>query len=267
MTRRQNRRHKRGYRPHMKHGAEKRIRERRERQERERDHRDRLVSAMHGEHGHGTCGRKAVYHSYEAVQRAIRRNEGKSDTELFAYKCGMCGGWHLTSHPRVSVGRGGRRPMTVIEVLSEAREAALEIRRIEIETSERMDACGIGARSYEAHGPLGSTLDPMRKVDELVDWQAAQIATRDLERPIIEAAQIVAGIDACGDTLAVEVVTRYYLQGESWHRIVADVAPRYEHFDGMSTHDAAEMLHRALTRSLAEWDSVGIARLKEMGER
>jgi hypothetical protein len=157
--------------------------------------------------------------------------------------------------------------MTVVELLSEAREAALEIRRIEIETSDRMDACGIGARSYEAHGPLGSTLDPMRKVDELVDWQAEQIATRDLERPIAEAAQIVAGIDACGDTLAVEVVTRYYLQGESWHRIVADVAPRYEHFDGMSTHDAAEMLHRALTRSLAEWDSVGIARLREMGER
>lgn len=157
--------------------------------------------------------------------------------------------------------------MTLWEMLSQARDAALEIRRIEMETDERIGSIGVGARSYEAHGALGSVLDPMRKVDELIDWQSGQIDSAGLVGQIEDASEIVSGIRASGDGMAAEIALRYFVRAEPMTKIAADVKGRSDATAEMDDAAAAALMLRALEKSLCYWDEIGIARLREIGNQ
>ena len=155
--------------------------------------------------------------------------------------------------------------MTIWEMLSQARDAALEIRRIERETDERIGSIGVGARSYEAHGAMGSVLDPMRKVDELIDWQSGQIDSDGLVGQIEDAEEIVSGIRASGDEMAAEIALRYFVRAEPMTKIAADVKGRAKLTAEMDDETAARMMMLALEKLLCYWDGVGIARIREIG--
>lgn len=157
--------------------------------------------------------------------------------------------------------------MTIWEMLSQARDAALEIRRIEMETDERIGSIGVGARSYEAHGAMGSVLDPMRKVDELIDWQSGQIDSAGLVGQIEDASEIVSGIEASGDELAAEIALRYFVNAEPMEEIAADLKASAKSTAEMDDATAARTMMLALEKSLRCWDGVGIARLREIGKR
>lgn len=156
--------------------------------------------------------------------------------------------------------------MTVLEVLEAAREAAVEIRRIEERAEVRRQLIGVqGHNSFEVH-PKTGVLDPMRHVIELMDWQQ-ETNVQDLQDPIHEAAELVDGAEKLVDSLTVEVMARYYLQAESWNSIARDLGEkrRLEPLVGLDRHSQATMLERALNAVVAQLESVGIARLKEMG--
>ena len=154
--------------------------------------------------------------------------------------------------------------MTVREVLDAAREAALEIRRIEDEAEIRREAVGPQGHSYDPH-PKSGILDPMRHVDDLIEWEMAQINVAELQEPIAEAADIVRGIDRLGDHGATEIVTRYYLQGESWHEIVSAMESHTDYLKGLPRKTQIKCLKEAIGPSIDLWESIGIAKLKEMG--
>lgn len=156
--------------------------------------------------------------------------------------------------------------MTIWEMLSQARDAALEIRRIERETDERIGSIGVGARSYEAHGAMGSVLDPMRKVDELIDWQSGQIDSDGLVGQIEDAEEIVSGIRASGDGMAAEIATRYFVNAEPMEQIAADLKWIAKSTAEMDDAAAAALMLKALGKLLCYWDGVGIARLREIGK-
>lgn len=163
-------------------------------------------------------------------------------------------------------GIGGR--LTVREVLEAARDAALEIRLIEEQAEIRRAAIGVQGHSYEVHAKSG-ILDPMRKVDELLEWQEQEIDACNLRQPIDEAWDIVRGIARIADDLMVEVVTRYYLQGASWREILADstdrIAEVIDAFDKLSERNKILSIEGAVNDSIDQWEPIGIAHLKEMG--
>lgn len=65
--------------------------------------RDREVTERHGRAGHGSCGRKNRYRTERDALATALRAMRRGAPPLWVYPCPLCGGWHLTSHPR-----GGR---------------------------------------------------------------------------------------------------------------------------------------------------------------
>lgn len=158
-------------------------------------------------------------------------------------------------------------PLTVREVLEAAREAALEIRKLEEQAELRREAIGVqGHNSFEVHAKSG-ILDPSRRIDELLDWQNEQVGIAELQDPISEAYVIVAGIERISDSLTVEVTTRYYLQAESWSSIARDLADvrRVDALLDLSRLEQVRLLSKALDISMQQWEQIGIAHLREMG--
>lgn len=154
--------------------------------------------------------------------------------------------------------------MTVLEVLEAAREAAVEIRRFEEQAEIRRQLIGVqGHNSFEVH-PKTGVLDPMRHVIELMDWQQ-ETDVSDLQDPIDEASLLVDGAEKLLDSLTVEVIARYYLQAESWNSIARDLSDRLDPLKGLDRHSQVALLERALKAVVAQLESIGIARLKEMG--
>ena len=160
--------------------------------------------------------------------------------------------------------------MTIKEVLDSAREAALEIRRMEEESELRRQQIGVQGHSYGAHSKNGIR-DPMRKVIELIDWEKERIASLRLNDAIEEGYEIVAGLEKVTDPATVEVLTRYYLQGESWMDIVSGkngVGPISERIDLLVGHKydtQVKILSSSIDGTIQSWESIGIAHLKEMG--
>ena len=62
--------------------------------------RDRRVTAEHGREGHGSCGRKRRYPSEVIALQAALHAMRRGAPPLWVYRCTLCDGWHLTSHPR-----------------------------------------------------------------------------------------------------------------------------------------------------------------------
>lgn len=166
--------------------------------------------------------------------------------------------------------------MTVREVLQAARDAAVEMRRIDEQAEIRRQLIGVqGHNSFDVHGKSG-ILDPMRHVIELMDWQEEVVSKDDLQVPIDEAYQIVKGISHISDGLTLEVVTRYYLQGESWGEIIngyerdgekmPPISERTDVLAGVSKAKQHKWLSKAMSMAIDEWERIGIAHLKEMGQ-
>ena len=162
--------------------------------------------------------------------------------------------------------------MTVLEVLTAAREAAIEIRRIEEQAEIRRQAIGPQGYSLGIHSKNG-ILDPMRKVDELMEWMEKESGRSELQEPIDEAWDVVCGGKSLSSDIDVEIITRYYLQGESLSEIVrgsADgsvrpISDRIESMRGLEPDTQAKVLSKTMKSVVSLWESVGIAHLKEMG--
>lgn len=155
--------------------------------------------------------------------------------------------------------------MTVREILEAAREAALEIRRIEEQSEIRRLAIGVQGHGYDFHSKTG-VLDPTRKIDDLLVWEQETINTSFLLEPIEDAYEIIAGAEHISDTFTIEVVTRYYLQAESYVEIARDLADvrGLDVFQDMTRRSQIDMLKTAMVATLDVWQQIGIARLREM---
>lgn len=156
--------------------------------------------------------------------------------------------------------------MTVKEVLEAAREAALEIRRIEEQAELMRLSIGVQGHGYDVHSKSG-ILDPSRKIDELLAWEQEQVDVAELQGPIEDAAILVAGAEHVSDGLMVEVTTRYYLQAESWVEIARTLEARgIEYLQGHTRKDQIKILNGALEDAIANWERLGIAHLREMAQ-
>lgn len=234
---------------------------------REKARRDKKVTAEFDFIGHHSCGRKTRYHSRTSAENYIRTHySGKT---LSCYKCSICGGWHLTSHHYDATYTSDEvgSELTVKEVFDAAREAALEIRRIEEQTQVKRELLGAQGHSYDFHSKNG-ILDPTRKIDDLIMWEAQQINADELRQPIDDACDIVDGISKVADDLCVELVTRYYLQAESWVEIARDLGDSRHigALDGLVRGEQVSLLKKTMSAAMSEWDAIGLARLKELGK-
>lgn len=82
---------------------QKERRRRRRRARRLRRRRDVESVEVAGDRGHGSCGRKVRYPTRQGAETfaaSVRARFGAALPEQVAYRCSLCGGWHLTSHPR-----------------------------------------------------------------------------------------------------------------------------------------------------------------------
>lgn len=161
--------------------------------------------------------------------------------------------------------------MTVREVLEAAREAAIEIRRIEEEAVIRRELIGVQGYSIGIH-PKTGIFDSTAKIDAFVDWQAERISSAELRRPIDEAYEVIAGMErVICDPVTIEVMTRYYCQGETYKAIIDGegdmpaLTDRTDVLDGLTRTDQFRCLQKAVSAVVAECETVGIARLKEIG--
>lgn len=279
---------KKGYESESKRGRFKaKIKKDMKKRHRERERRNENLKTKRDSVGVSSCGRKIRYPNRIAAERFIRNHWTGED--LYCYRCSYCGGWHLTSHPKEdhtqdvahknyverqqpqhmvssriqNTTHGRTSELTVREVLVAAREAALEIRKIEEQAEIRRELIGPQGHGYEAH-PKTGILDPMRHVDDLISWEQSQTNMAELRKPIEEAEEIVDGIDRLGDTLATEIVSRYYLKAESWNDIAHAMEPMMGHRENFSTSDIIRCLKEALDLIIREWESIGIANLKEL---
>ena len=167
--------------------------------------------------------------------------------------------------------------MKVREVLEIAREAAVKLRMLEEKAEVLHQAIGVqGHNSFEVHGKCG-ILDPMRHVIELMDWQDEMAKEADLHQAIADAVEIVDGIEHITDGITVEVITRYYLQGESMRELVdgyryGDVsypplAERDDKIASLSRAQQFDWLKESMDIAIDQWERIGIAHLKEMGQQ
>ena len=237
------------------------VRKVRRKSERERRRRDNKVTEWYSDQGHSSCGRKIRYESRAKALRYIERHY--AEVPLSVYKCPYCGGWHLTSHPWTDTDGGD---LTVREVLEAARDAALQIRRIEEEFELKRQAIGPQGYSVGPHSKNG-VLDPMRKVDEMLDAQDELVDIAELQDPLDEAWDVVSGMSHIVDDLTVELATRYYLQAESWTSIARDLADerKLKVLVGMPRGEQAALLSKTMDAAIDGIEYLGIAHLKEMG--
>lgn len=95
-------------------GTQKRMRKSERRAARARHAWDREVTRAFGDRGHRQCGRKARYCTKEMAEAVARRRKALGGPTLRCYPCDICGGWHLTSAPKMQAnddttnGRAGR---------------------------------------------------------------------------------------------------------------------------------------------------------------
>ena len=154
--------------------------------------------------------------------------------------------------------------MTVREVFEAAREAAIEIRKLEEQAQAKRDAIGVQGHGYESHSKSG-ILDPSRKILELIEWEQEQINSDELRLPIDEAYELLEGARHVSDSLSIEIALRYYLQGESWVEIAKSLEQRVESLVGLNRSSQIKVIVSAMDAEMGEWERIGIAHLREMG--
>ncbi len=137
------------------------------------------------------------------------------------------------------------------EVLRRSREAVFRMRAIDAEKVELRDRIGVQGHTYGRHAK-NSILDPMRKVDDLVDITAdLDMERMECQRDVSAAWSLMAGVRAmCPYEDAEYLLSRYYMYGESMDRLAR------------STPYSVSVIQRALKASVEWCDGQGIARLK-----
>lgn len=143
--------------------------------------------------------------------------------------------------------------MRARDVFNEAREARIRIDELQERSLMMHERIGIQARAMQP--VAASTSDPMRKVDDLIDWEideydaimAASMAALD------EADALVRGMRAMGYADAATALRLYYINAMS----VDKVSERVGHTD--------ELVRMMLDAALSFIDEVGIAKVKEAG--
>lgn len=143
--------------------------------------------------------------------------------------------------------------MTSREIFEQAREAALRIRDIGVRAEIMQERIGIHGRSSDA--VMATALDPMRKVDDLIDWELEEYRTAvaSSREAIADADALVAGTVALGFVDAARTLRLYYI--EAW--TLNDVARAVGH---------QLLVVSMMLESATRWiDETGIAKVKEAG--
>ena len=143
--------------------------------------------------------------------------------------------------------------MTTSEIFEAARQAGLELLRIEQRTQEMIDRIGVQGQSYERVS-ISGVLDPMRKVDDLLDWEIrSKEEHAECSKDIAMAQELLAGIRVLGYEGHAKIIEEHFLNLHDW----GAVANRY----GLT----AELCRACANKMFLMCDSIGIARMKEMG--
>lgn len=143
--------------------------------------------------------------------------------------------------------------MTSREIFEQAREAALRIRDIGVRAEIMQERIGIRGRSSDA--VMATALDPMRKVDDLIDWELEEYRTAvaSSREAIADADALVAGTVALGFADAARTLRLYYI--EAW--TLSDVARAVGH---------QPLVVSMMLETATRWiDETGIAKVKEAG--
>ena len=230
--------------------------------EREKVRRSAKMEELYGYEGRSKCGRKIRYANSHAAQIYVDRHP--TVPNLTYYRCPFCNGWHLTSHPLPTGHVEGGEDQLVREVFELARDAALEIRRSEEELLLKVEAIGPQGYSLGPHSKNG-ILDPMRKVDELMDAQAEAHDMSGLRALIDDGFDIVAGAEKILHPTDVQILTRYWLQAESWRDIARDLEGCEKALQGKARTEQVEMLRGVSDVAIDRLERIGVAHLKEMG--
>ena len=143
--------------------------------------------------------------------------------------------------------------MTSREIFEQAREAALRIREIGVRAELMRERIGVQGRSQES--VFSQTLDPMRKVDDLIDWELGEYRTAlvSSREAIDDAEALVRGTEALGYGDAARTLRLYYI--EAWEAEEVSSAVGYP-------SDVVRMMLDTATKWI---DGTGIARVKEAG--
>ena len=241
---------------------ESKARRRKHKVQREQQRRSAKMEELYGHNGHSKCGRKIRYANSHSCQRYVDRHPQVPN--LTFYRCPYCNGWHLTSHPLPMGRTEGGEDQLVREVFELAREAALEIRHSEEELQLKVEAIGVQGHGYEVHSKSG-ILDPMRKVDELLDAQAEAVDIDGLNTLVEDGFVIMSGAEKILHPTDVEILTRFWLQAETWRNIARSLEEREGSLKGRSRAEQVDMLKKASDAAIDRLERIGVAHLKEMG--
>ena len=153
--------------------------------------------------------------------------------------------------------------MSVYDTLAASRDAAIELSHIESRGRMLRDAIGVHGHTYDVH-PKNGILDPMRRVVDLVAWEDESRGAEALRLTLDDGAELVRGASVICDHLGVEVLRRYYLQGEPMEHIAADVGPRVKELADLEPHECAKVLEGALRGVVRDLEDAGVARLRQL---
>lgn len=144
--------------------------------------------------------------------------------------------------------------VTAREVFIAAREAAIRLRELDVRSDEMRMRIGLQGHGY-GESTHGSMLDPMRKVDDLLDWEAdeSRAIRQSSSQAIGEAEQLLRGMEALGASEAAETLRLRFVKARSASQVAAML--------GQPEALVVRMCDEAI-----DWcESVGIAKLKEAG--
>lgn len=139
--------------------------------------------------------------------------------------------------------------MTCEELFDSARNAALQVRKIEEQAQAMSEGIGVQGHKYERVNVSG-TLDWTAKVDDLMQWEVnAKERIAECNRELGIAWELVAGMEKLGwDVL---LATKHYLMALPWDEIVE-----------RSQIASAQARCKAM---FANVDQIGIAKVREVG--
>lgn len=140
--------------------------------------------------------------------------------------------------------------MKAREVFELALDAKLVIDAHEVRLQLMRERIGVQGRALESTFSQG--LDPMRKVDDLIDWEISEeTALASSYAAIAEAEEILAGIVAMGGTDVERTLRLVYMDGLSYLEA------------GKLLGQEATVVKLMVDESLEWIDSVGIVNFKE----
>lgn len=142
--------------------------------------------------------------------------------------------------------------MTARDVFEQARDAALALMEHERRLEYMRDRIGVQGRALEASFSQG--LDPMRKVDDLLDWEIEEEgALASSYAAIAEAEDVIRGIRSLGGKDMADTLSLVYIEALDLHTASLRLGQNVD-------------LVRLMCLEAFEWiDSYGLAKLKEAG--